>query len=219
MEQIILRFPHLVEQIFQKLNNECLAKCREGGRFWQTFIDERNYPWIRIVNIPTILRHGRMNVNVGVVVRLTYLHLAVQNGQIDMVEKIMKNSVELAIDLNARDYRGLTAFHHTCIFGKVKIAEMFINNHLDLKIDLNSKCRAGENSLHYACLHGQTKIAEILVKNSKDIKMELNSKNYFGITLFHCACSVNHFNIVEMMISKSDFYKFDYAAKGQLISK
>ena len=55
MEEIFQRFSHLAEQIFQNLKNEGLAKCREGGRFWQNFIDERNYPWIRIVNIPTIL--------------------------------------------------------------------------------------------------------------------------------------------------------------------
>ena len=115
MEEIFQRFSHLAEQIFQNLNNEGLVKCREGGRFWQNFIDERNYPWIRIVNIPTILPHG-----------WTYLHLAVRNGQIDMVEKIMRNSVEFEIDLNAKDsVLGLTAFHHACALGKVEIAELF----------------------------------------------------------------------------------------------
>ena len=73
MEQIILKFPHLAHQIFQTLNNQGLSKCREGGRLWRTFIDKRNYPWIRIVNIPTILQLGK-----------TYLHLAVRNGQIDI---------------------------------------------------------------------------------------------------------------------------------------
>ena len=130
MEEIFQRFSHLAEQIFQNLKNEGLAKCREGGRFWQNFIDERNYPWIRIVNIPTILPHG-----------WTYLHLAVRNGQIDMVEKIMKNSVEFGIDLNAKDSDlGLTAFHHACALGKVSIAELFILNHVQLNIELNTKC-------------------------------------------------------------------------------
>ena len=72
MQQIILRFPHLAQKIFQNLNNQGLSKCREGGRLWRNFIDKRNYPWIRIVNIPTILQLGK-----------TYLHLAVRNGQID----------------------------------------------------------------------------------------------------------------------------------------
>ena len=58
MEQLILRFPHVAEQIFQQLDNEDLAKCRKVKKLWQKFIDERNYPWLRIVNIPTILRDG-----------------------------------------------------------------------------------------------------------------------------------------------------------------
>ena len=84
MEEIILRFPHLAEDTFQNLNNEGLVKCREGGRLWKNFIDERNYPWIRIVNIPTILKD-----------KTTYLHLAARTGQINMVEKILKNSAVL----------------------------------------------------------------------------------------------------------------------------
>ena len=140
MEEIILRFPHLAEKIFQKLDNNGRAKCREGGRLWQTFIHERNNPQIRIVNISNVLSQG-----------WTYLHLAVGNGQIDMVEKIMKNSVEFDIDLNAKDYLGLTAFHYTCVFGYVKIAEIFINHYLELNIELNSKCNYGTTPFSYAC--------------------------------------------------------------------
>ena len=205
MEEMILRFSHLAEKIFQNLNNEGLAKCRESGSLWQTFIDDRNYAWVRIVNIPTILQNG-----------WTYLHLAVRNGQIDIVEKIIKNSVEFGIDLNAKDSRmGLTAFHHTCSLGKAKIAELFIDNYLALNIDLNSKCNIGEISFFYACVFGQTKIAEILVKNSQNIQMELNSQTskFLLSSPFHFACSANHFNVVEMMIRNSDFFNFGFAAK------
>jgi len=41
-------------------------------------IDEKNYPWLRIVNIPTILQD-----------RNSYMHLAAQNGQTDMFEMIL----------------------------------------------------------------------------------------------------------------------------------
>ena len=40
MEEIILRFPHLAEKIFQKLTNEGLARSREVERLWQKFIDD-----------------------------------------------------------------------------------------------------------------------------------------------------------------------------------
>ena len=180
MEETFQRFSHLAEEIFQNLNNEGLAKCREVCRFWQSFIDNRNYPWIRIVNIPTILPHG-----------WTYLHLAVRNGQIDMVEKIMRNSVEFEIDMKAKDsVLGLTAFHHACALGKVEIAELFLDNYLELNIELNSKCNIGGTAFFFACVFDQKRIAEILVKNSQNIKMELNSKpsKFLCTTPFHFAC-------------------------------
>ena len=59
MEYLIERFPHIAEQIFQQLDNKSLSICREVNKVWKNFIDERNYPWIRIVQIPTLLTRGK----------------------------------------------------------------------------------------------------------------------------------------------------------------
>ena len=77
MEDLIPRFPHLMEQILQKLDNESLVKSRKVARIWQQFIDQKNYPWVRIVRIPAILNEDN-----------TYLHLAAAYNQIDMFEVI-----------------------------------------------------------------------------------------------------------------------------------
>ena len=45
---------------------------------WKDFIDERNYPWIRIVKIPT---NPNMDGN-------TFLHLSAKTGQIEIFEKL-----------------------------------------------------------------------------------------------------------------------------------
>ena len=68
IQELILRFP----QIFQKLNNESLSKCREVTTSWKNFIGGRNYPWLRMVNIPTMLKKGNI-----------YLHLAAESGHIE----------------------------------------------------------------------------------------------------------------------------------------
>ena len=47
MEQIFLRFPHLAEGIFEKLNNKTLAKCKVVSRSWKTSIDDFKFTWIR----------------------------------------------------------------------------------------------------------------------------------------------------------------------------
>lgn len=59
MEYLIEGFPHIAEQIFEQLDNKSLTKCREVNKVWKSFIDERNYSWIRIVKIPTVLTKGK----------------------------------------------------------------------------------------------------------------------------------------------------------------
>ena len=49
MEEVLLRFDHIGKQIFARLENKDLAKCRETERSWQNFIDQEKLPWIRIV--------------------------------------------------------------------------------------------------------------------------------------------------------------------------
>ena len=43
MEEVILRFPLLGRKIFEKLNNQCLVKCRIIGKTWKSFIDNEKF--------------------------------------------------------------------------------------------------------------------------------------------------------------------------------
>ena len=79
MQDLMVRIPHLSEQIFQKLNHKSLFKCREAARSWQNIIDGRNYPWLRIVTIPTMSKE-----------RHSYLHLAAESGQIEVFKTALK---------------------------------------------------------------------------------------------------------------------------------
>ena len=83
MDNLILRFAHVVERIFEQLDDKSLAKCREVEKSWQKFIDERNYPWIRIVEIPKVLKYG-----------FTYLHLAAQTGQTEIFQLLIDKADE-----------------------------------------------------------------------------------------------------------------------------
>ena len=78
MEILILRFPHIAQQIFEKLSDKSLTKCRAVGKLWQTFIDENSLPWIRINKFPSILTKGN-----------TYLHVASKSGQIEIFKMIV----------------------------------------------------------------------------------------------------------------------------------
>ena len=90
MENLILRFSHLVIQIFEKLDNKSLTKCREVRKSWQKFIDENNIVWIRIVNIPSVPKNGN-----------TFLHIATRTGQIGITELILSEDCEVNPKNNA----------------------------------------------------------------------------------------------------------------------
>ena len=49
MEEVILRFPHLGRQIFEKLDNQSLSKCRIIGKTWKSFIDNEKFPTFAII--------------------------------------------------------------------------------------------------------------------------------------------------------------------------
>ena len=56
MENLIARFQHIAQGIFEHLDNKSLVNCREVASSWQKYIDSKNLPWMRIVNIPTIIK-------------------------------------------------------------------------------------------------------------------------------------------------------------------
>ena len=187
MNKIILRFPHLMEQILQKLDNEGLAKSREVARSLQTFIDAKMYFWLHIVKIPTILKEGN-----------TYLHLAAKHGQIDMFKVI----IESETDKDMSNDSGFTPFLVTCLAGCVNIAKMLIKKSYELKIDLCRKNRYGDTAFHLACIGGKSELAELIMKNSVKLKIDVNQMNFNSETAFSYACQFGHLEIVKMILDQ-----------------
>ena len=209
MRDLILRFPHLAEKIFQQLDNEGLARSRQVEKLWQKFIDERNYPWLRIVDIPTILQDGD-----------TYLHLAAQSGQMDMFEIILDEEK----DKDPKSDVGETPFLTACSKGRMNVAFTYIYKKGDeLEIDLNTKDHKKQTAFHLACLHGHSEIAEMIAKNSSNtftttattkLKIGLNNKNIDGSSAFHLACWQGHSEIAEMIMKNSSKLNIDLNSKN-----
>ena len=49
MEEFSLRFPGISEEIFKKLNNQDLMKCKEISRSQCRFIEDNKIMWIRMI--------------------------------------------------------------------------------------------------------------------------------------------------------------------------
>ena len=206
--EIILRFPHIAEKIFEGLDDQSLTSCRLVEKSWKNVIDGRNYPWERIVK-KSNLKDGN-----------TYLHLAAKHGQTEMFEKIFNKETKK----NPGNKNEGTPFHVACEKGHVRIAEFIIKNSNENNINLNTNttgydrwnCRDinGFTGFHYACRGGDVELVELLVKNSVECNIDLNTKDIGGRTGFHCACSSGQIKVVELLIKNSVEFNMDLNAKN-----
>ena len=125
MANCMIRFPHLAIQILNKTNNNGLVKSREVTRTWLDFIDEENnlvYPWLRIVEIPTILATS-----------ITYLHVAARHGQTDMFKTILEKEG----DKNPKNIDNITPLHRACFKGNLNIVKILVKKSEKFRIDFN----------------------------------------------------------------------------------
>ena len=201
IQDLTIKFPHLPEKIFKKLDNESLFKCREVARSWQNIIDGRNYPWLRIVSIPTILRSG--------------IHLAAETGQIE----VFKTALNMEEDKHISNECHETPFHLACEKGRFKIVQLLMENTAleiavnaknNLGIDLNAKSKhfntkdtGGFTAFHYACQNGHSDVVKIFMENAATLSIDLNAKDSHGSPAFHQACREGHTDLVKIFMENA----------------
>ena len=214
IEDLMLKFPHLPEKIFQKLNDNGLVKSREIARSWQNFIDEKSYPWLRIVNIPIILKDGNTYLHIAAetgqiekfntalreaediniktsLMRQTPFHRACMRGQFEIVELLLKNTV-LNVEPNGRDNCGSTSFILACLGGHLNIAKLFLENSVSLGIDLNARDISAKTAFHQTCIRGHSEVIKMFMENAVAFNIDLNAKDGYGGTGFMWACCNGH---------------------------
>ena len=170
-----MRFQHIPEEFFGKLDFESLANARLVAISWEKFIDEREQRWHQI-------KDGIADLKKKCWGGKTPFHLACMNSQAGIAEFIVKNSANLNIDLNARDNNSSTAFHYACGRGHAKIAEIIMKNSAKFNIELNTKSNNGWTAFHFACYWGKTSIVEMMISNSESLKLDLTAKDKYGRT-------------------------------------
>ena len=220
MDNLMLRFPHLFERTFQKLNIESLFKSREVARSWKCFIKERNYSWLRVVNIPRTLQNSNTylhlaaetgqigtfetalseedDIDIKNMYGETSFQLACKNGRLNIVELLLK-STSLNIDVNARDNYGYTGFFFACQEGHLNVAKVLMEKSVALGIDLNAKDARNPTAFTIACIKGHSDIVQLIIEFSVDTGgIDLNTQNEFGYCAFRWACADGHSDLVKI---------------------
>ena len=225
---------HICEQIFGYLNYESVENCRKVSKLWNKslerialvkFIEEfgdRNVEeqkrWeeekLDPENKVSTIFPGWQKAakKYGVKVSLIILarrngkccshlvHEAAENGFVKLIEFILRTS----FDMNAKDKRGITAWHYACQNGRTETARLIIQSSKDFGIDLNAKSTIGRTAWDEACKYGQTEIVQLIIKNSKDFGIDLSAAR-----AFHLACKYGQTEIVQLIIKNSKDFGID----------
>ena len=212
MEDLIHTCPHLPEQIFQKLDDSSLFKCREVLKSWKNLIDGKNYPWLRVVNIPTILKK-----------KDRYLHLAAETGQIEAF-KIASNKEK---NMNIKNRCGETSFHLACKKGRSMIVQFILKKsgvqiNSDTKnnqtIDLNVKTKKlGITGLGLACENGHSEVVNILMENATDLRISVNEKDNYERTAVYLACMQGHSGVVKNFIQNKVAWNINFKIEDKMV--
>ena len=198
MEVLILRFPHLVENIFDQLNNENLAKCSEASKTWHNYVAKQKFFHCR-----KIKRRIEENLVFGEFWKKV---LSKANTEISL-------QLSLAVEkfFAERDgwfHCGLTSLHIAASFGNFQIVEYIENISVKyskrnlgniMKHDnKNPKNSWIDTPLHFAASKGHLKICKYIVDKVED----KNPKCINGRTPLHYAAISGHLEVCLLIMPK-----------------
>ena len=102
MEEIILKFPHLSEEIFNCLDNESMINCKEVSKIWCDYISDQKFYHIRIIPLNVGKVHevgkGPSRQAIDQVANLS------PNGKSNQVAKLFKNQEDLLNEFNQLEF-------------------------------------------------------------------------------------------------------------------
>ena len=193
MEEVLLRFSHLGEGIFDLLDEENLQKCRKVGRTWKRFVEDPNQKLLRI----QIIKKYEKGF---------YL-------------KKFKSSPQKWSKLRIQNLREFAKKLEKGLVNGEEMECAFLKKYAELGIKLNGKAGNGvitDTALQWACRNVNTKIPQILLQKSVQLNINPNdNNNYSGRTAFHWACMFDKTSIVEMMLDNAESFNLDFTVQDK----
>ena len=189
MEELILRFGHLSEQIFDSLDNEYLSNCRKVCRNWCQFLNESKCFNARI--IPAIQqREGKLH-QLGVDLRIDISHF--KRLKMKVILTALDQVNQLCSWWKTVDPLGETPFHIMAENGLLELYKLTIENAYEKHPRDNSKI----TPLHLAASNGHLEVCQLIIDNVED----KNPLDLFGKTPLHQAASEGHFEVCQLIIN------------------
>ena len=142
MEEIISRFPHLAEKIFEELDNYNFIQCKVIGPSWKNFIEESKFSYIRLIKTVTNCSKKEVaktfpKANLEETIRLA-----------SDVTKVYNELLKVNVD-----HPSLTLFDCAAKCGYLSVCQLMIN----------SRNTLGSTPLDLAAENGHLSVCELLV--------------------------------------------------------
>ena len=213
MEQVLLRFPIVAQQLFKQLDTVNLVNCRNVSRNWQDFIDDQKFYTIRKIGILSklpefdwqkIFQHINHEAvtEFGQTVskffqrrpeetKTTPMHFIAMVGNINIGKNYLKSNPTIENNTNGL---GLTPLHYAASDGKLLICQLICSN----ISDKNPRNPRGLTPLHSAAFNGHLSVCELLINNTTDKNPHVSG--IFQGTPLHFAAQKGHYGICKLIL-------------------
>ena len=213
MEEVLLRFPHLGEKIFEELDNLVLTNCRTICKSWKDFIEENKIVQFRIVKKYTdcselALKKFCSKTNVETIANqsvidyrhrprwdfqlsgFTPLHAAATNGHLINCQLMIEN----LSDKNPKTNNERTPLNLAAIRGHYEVFKLFfeIVPEKNPKMSIEEQCKT---PFHDAARNGRLDICQYILENLGNI----SPTDFQGDTPLHDAASNGHFEVFKLI--------------------
>ena len=129
----------------------------------------------------------------------------------DIVKMILDYAaVGKNIDVNARDWSGLTAFMQSCRAGFEDVATLFLTHLFSERIEFNAQDDVGSTAFIHACENRNNAIIELLL-NHQQIDVNAKSDNGMTALMWICHDEDGLTDIVRTILEHS--HRFDFNAR------
>ena len=167
MDEILRRFQHIGEQIFEELDNKSLAICRQADRSWKTFIDDQKFSWIRKIRFCSLDSKEP-------------LEKILKKTKLDVVKEL----AEEGAFQNGFDLKSRKAGHILYFAAMIGHEEFFKEENISKFNVKNPDTLSGQTPLDFAAEYGNFYICQLIIQNLKaenpDTDGVLDYKDYDG---------------------------------------
>lgn len=207
MEELILNFPHILESIFEYLDDESLEDCQKVSKEWSDFIRQRKFYWRRITKPYQGWKEAVDNVNSGIIQTLGEILLAQKRPCHPIFCAIYLKDIEILAEISKlyQDFdfvnnHGNYPIHSAVKTENAEIVELILSKTVKNK-NPPSKKYPNLTPLHIVASKGNLCIFRLIFSQLEDeIDLDL-LKVADGKTPLHLAAQNGHFELCQHLLS------------------